>query len=86
MRSNQYTVTTTAQIVVPADNIAREIYIHVLGAGTVYLGHSNVTTANGFLTEKNALPYTLKVPAGENIYALVGTGTEDLRVLTPDLD
>ena len=81
MKSSKYTVTTTAQIVVPAKNYNREIYTHVIGNGIVYLGGSDVTIANGTSTEKHTTPAAFFVPAGETIYAIVGSGTEDLRVL-----
>jgi hypothetical protein len=81
MKSSKYTVTTTAQIVVPAKNYNREIYTHVIGNGIVYLGGSDVTIANGTPTEKHTAPAAFFVPAGETIYAIAESGTEDLRVL-----
>jgi quercetin dioxygenase-like cupin family protein len=81
MKSSKYTVTTTAQIVVPAKNYNREIYTHVIGNGIVYLGGSDVTIANGTSTEKHTAPAAFFVPAGETIYAIVESATEDLRVL-----
>ena len=81
MKSTKYTVTTTAQIVVPAKNFNREVYTHVVGNGIVYLGDSTVTSTAGTPTEKHTTPFSLFVPAGETIYAIVATATEDLRVL-----
>jgi hypothetical protein len=81
MKSTKYTVTTTAQIVVPAKNYNREIYTHVIGNGIVYLGGSDVTSANGTSTEKHTTPASFFVPAGETLYAIVESATEDLRVL-----
>lgn len=81
MKSTAYTVTTTAQIVVPAKNYNREIYTHVTGNGIVYLGGSDVLSTTGTPTEKHTTPIALFVPAGETIYAIVASATEDLRVL-----
>ena len=81
MKSTKYTVTTTAQIVVPAKNFNRGVYTHITGNGIVYLGDSTVTSATGTPTEKHTTPFSLFVPAGETIYAIVATATEDLRVL-----
>ena len=81
MKSTKYTVTTTAQIVVPAKNFNREIYMHVIGNGIVYLGDSTVTSTAGTPTEKGAQPFNIFVPGGETVYALVASATEDLRVL-----
>jgi hypothetical protein len=81
VKSTKYTVTTTAQIVVPAKNYNREIYTHVIGNGIVYLGGSDVLSTTGTPTEKHTTPAAFFVPAGETIYAIVGSGTDDLRVL-----
>ena len=63
----------------------RTIYIHVIGAGTVYLGDATVTSDNGLLTEKNAVPLELILPAHEELWAVTDTGTESLRLLIPSL-
>ena len=81
MKSTKYTVTTTAQIVVPAKNFNREVYTHVIGNGIVYLGGSDVLSTTGTPTEKHTTPSAFFVPAGETIYAIVASATEDLRVL-----
>jgi hypothetical protein len=86
MNTAAYTITTTRQLVIPADNINRIVYLHALGTGTVYIGGANVTSANGMLTEKNAVPFEFMLPAGETLYAVTATGTEELRILTPSVD
>jgi hypothetical protein len=83
MISNTVTVTTTAALVVASSQSWRTIYIHVIGTGVVYLGGSDITTANGLLTEKNAVPLMLEIPAGEELWALTDTGTENLRIMKP---
>jgi hypothetical protein len=83
MISNTTTVTTTAALVVASSQSWRTIYIHVLGAGTVYLGGSDVTSSNGLLTEKNAVPLMVEIPAGEELWAVTGSGTENLRIMKP---
>jgi hypothetical protein len=83
MISSQYTVTTTVSQVVAAAESWRTIYLHVIGTGVVYLGGSTVTSATGMLTEKAAVPFQMILPAGETLYAVTGSGTEDLRILTP---
>jgi hypothetical protein len=86
MKSISKTVTTTAAVVIAADDFERTCYVHVLGAGTVYLGGDDVTSANGFLTEKNAIPQTIIVPRNQTVWAVVASGTENVRILTPDVD
>jgi hypothetical protein len=85
MISTATTVTTTAQRILAKSNSYRTIYIHVQGAGTVYLGGSNVTSTNGMVTEKHAVPLMLEIPAQEELWAVTASGTESLRLLLPDL-
>ena len=72
--------------IVAADNINREIYVHAIGAGVVYIGGADVTSANGMLTEKNAVPFAMHLPANEELYAITASGTEEVRVMTPSED
>ena len=85
MISSNKSITTTASKIMSASTAVRTIYIHVLGAGTVYLGDATVTSSNGFLTEKNAVPLTIELPANEELWAVTGAGTESLRLLIPTL-
>ena len=86
MSSNQCTITTTRQVVVAAAPANRQVYLHVIGNNIVCLGGSDVTGANGMPTEKGAVPFEICVPAGENLYAVSASGTEDLRVLRASYD
>ena len=81
MKSTKYTITTTPQAIAPKRNNYRAIYLHVIGNGIVYLGGSDVTATDGTATEKSAVPFELYIPAGETVYAMVASATEDLRVL-----
>ena len=85
MISTATTINTTAQKILSKSNSYRTVYIHVTGAGTVYLGGSDVTSSNGLLTEKNAVPLQLVIPSQEELWAVTATGTESLRILTPGL-
>ena len=78
MISSATTVTTTAQRIVAKSNSFRTVYVHVQGNGTVYLGGSTVTSVNGLLTEKNAVPLALEIPAQEELWAVTASGTESL--------
>ena len=82
MKSSAYTITSTASRVITAEPLTRLVYLHVLGNGVVYLGGSDVTAANGLLTEKAAAPQPLTIPNGEELWAVTGVGiTEELRIL-----
>ena len=86
MKSQSYSVSTTRVKIVSADNINRTVYLHCIGTGAVYIGGNDVTAANGMLTEKNAVPFEMFLPLGEELYAITATGTEEVRVLTPSQD
>lgn len=86
MKSTNKVVTTTASLVIAADDLQRTCYIHVIGAGTVYLGGDDVTSTDGLLTEKHAVPLELVVPQNQTVWAVTASGTENLRILTPDVD
>jgi hypothetical protein len=86
MKSQSYSVTTTTVKIVAADNINRQIYIHAIGNGVVYIGGADVTSTNGMLTEKHTVPFEMFLPASEELYAITATGTQEVRVLTPSQD
>ena len=84
MRSTQTSVTTTATLLVAADNVNRQVYIHAISNTAIYLGGSTVTTSNGFLLEKDDGYLAVTIPINETLYAIVGTGTETVSVLLPN--
>jgi hypothetical protein len=84
MRSTQTSVTTTATLLVAADNVNRQVYIHAISNTAIYLGGSTVTTSNGFLFEKDDGYLAITIPIGETLYAIVSTGTETVSVLLPN--
>lgn len=87
MISKSYSITSTRQIVVEADDITREVYIQIVGNSTVYVGGSDVTSSNGIPFEKHSAPHAVIVPSRQTVYGVCADGvTETLRVLLPDLD
>lgn len=86
MKTASFSVSTTRVQIITADNIYREVYLHTLGAGAVYIGGADVTSANGMLTEKNAIPFAINLPANESLWAITATGTEEVRIMTPNTD
>jgi hypothetical protein len=86
MRSSSVTVTTSPTLLVAADDTHRSVYLHVVGNATVYLGSETVTTANGLNTEKHTSPLEIIIPSRQTLYGIVAASTEDVRVLTPDID
>jgi hypothetical protein len=86
MKTFAYTVGTTRVLIVPADDTHREIYIHAIGNDVVYVGGDDVTASNGLLTEKGAVPFAVTLPAKQPLYAITASGTQEVRVMTPDTD
>lgn len=82
MNTQAFSITTTRSKIVSASVNARQVSLHVIGAGTVYLGGSDVTSANGMLTEKNAVPFTFTLPANNELWA-VSAAPEEVRVMLP---
>ena len=87
MISKSYSVTDTRQVVVAADDLARYVYVQIVGNSTVYVGGADVTDTNGLPYAKHSSPHTVFVPQRETLYAVCANGvTETLRVLLPNLD
>ena len=82
MKSRVFTVNTTAVEIVSVEPTNRTALIHVVGNNIVYLGGSDVTTTDGYITEKNGVPVMVPIPAGEALYAVAAAGaSESVRVL-----
>lgn len=84
MISTSHTVTTTPVKLLSPSNSYRTVYVHIVGAGAVYFGGANVTTANGLPTEKHTTPLEIFVPAEEELWA-VSANSEEIRFLKPAL-
>jgi hypothetical protein len=79
--SAQVSVTTTAIVIVPATNFDQTANLHNLGGGAIYLGGSDVTTANGYKFD-NGDKLTVTVGDREALYAIAASGTHTVAVLT----
>jgi len=78
-----HTVTDTATKVLDADNLNREVFLQIVGNTTVYLGDNDaVTDANGFPIVKHTAPIRGLLGAGQELWAIVASGTESLRIFT----
>jgi hypothetical protein len=77
--ARRITVGTAAVAVgTAAPGITRQITFANHGSGEVAIGDSNLTWANGFRLGKGGIPYTLTITDGDIVYAIIGTGTQDL--------
>ena len=77
--STQVTITSTASVIVSA-NSYRNIYLHNLGGGAIYIGGSNVTTSNGYKLD-NGDKLSLIIGDREALYAIANSGTHNVGVL-----
>lgn len=78
-----HTATTSATKVLDADSINREVFLQIIGNATVYLGdNDSVTTSNGFPVVKHTDAIRGLLGAGQELWCIVASGTEDLRVFT----
>jgi len=78
-----HTATTSATKVLDATNTHRDVFMQIIGNETVYLGDDNlVTTSNGLPIQKNAEPIHKVLVPNQELWAIVGLGTESLRVFT----
>ena len=77
--SAQVTVTTTATLLVAASTFDQTVWIHNSG-GALYIGASNVTTANGYKLDTDD---KMELPVGDNeaLYGIVASGTNTVFVL-----
>jgi len=75
------TVTTTrVKIVSAAVNSTRTVIVRPVG-NSVYVGGSDVTTANG-LEISNNTNFSIVIPPGEELWAVVSSGTHSVTTLT----
>jgi hypothetical protein len=77
--STQVTISDTASVIVSA-NSYRNIYLHNLGGGAIYLGGSNVSTSNGYKLD-NGDKLSLIIGDTEALYGVAASGTHTLAVL-----
>lgn len=75
--SAQYTVGTTASVIVADSVAAEEVHLHTTG-GLLYVGGPDVTTANGLrLDSGDKITFNTHVGA---MYAVTNTGTTTVYV------
>jgi hypothetical protein len=77
--SSQVSVGTTATLLVAASTFDQTVWLHNSG-GALYIGASNVTTANGYKLDTDD---KMELPVGDNegLYGIVASGTNTVFVL-----
>lgn len=76
--TRQVSVGTTAVQLVDATNVADTVALHTAG-GSVYIGHSDVTSSTGYKLEANTNLVIDNQEAG--IWAITASGTHTVHVL-----
>jgi len=76
--SANYTVTTTAAVVVANDQAAEEVHFHS-SSGTLYHGGADLTVANGYRMDNG--DKVVVQNHGNAIYAITSSGTSNLSTL-----
>lgn len=77
--SRQVTITTTPTIIVPANIADQTALLHATN-DDLFIGGSDLTTANGYLVDhKDKL--TIQVGDHEGLYGVVSSGTTTVSVL-----
>lgn len=79
-KSSVQTITTTRSIAVPALPGDQSVYLHS-SSGTLYIGGEDLTAANGYRLD-NGDKLTIMVGDHEPLYAITGSGTSTLYVLS----
>ena len=77
--SRQITVTTTPTILVPANIADQTALVHATTA-TLFIGGSDVTTANGYIVDHKD-KVTVQVGDHEGLYGVVTSGSTTVSVL-----
>ena len=77
--SSQVSVGVTATLLVAASTFDQTVWLHNSG-GALYIGASNVTTANGYKLDTGD---KMELPVGDNegLYGIVASGTNTVFVL-----
>ena len=77
--SSQVTVTTTATLLVAATGFDQTVWVHNSG-GALYIGASNVTTANGYKLDTGD---KMQLPVGDNegLYGVTASSSHIVAVL-----
>jgi hypothetical protein len=77
--SSQVSVGVTATLLVAASTFDQTVWLHNSG-GALYIGASNVTTANGYKLDTDD---KMELPVGDNegLYGIVASGTNTVFVL-----
>ena len=85
MKSVVVTVTTSPTLIVAADNFYRTVYLHNSVGQNIYVGDSNVSTTTGYHIAGGD-HQEFVIPTNEKLYAICASLTNDVIILTPDLD
>jgi hypothetical protein len=84
LTTGQVNIVATATPIAQSDSDGCAIHIHIPGNTGLYLGASNVTTANGLFLDKGAGVRTFQLNAGDALYGIATSGTVAITYLRID--
>ena len=80
--SAQYSIDGTAVRIATTGEGYRDVHVHNIGNGAVYLNGANtVTTANGFYVDKGAGPQVFHIAPQDEMWAIAGGTAQTVTVL-----
>lgn len=80
MKSEHIAVGLTAVRILTAQDTTRHVYFHDDSSHPIYLGGSDVTTANGLYVPKNTL-LEMVIPAHEELWCVSGHADQQISIL-----
>lgn len=78
--SAQYSVAATAIKIAPTADGYRNVHVHNVGNGAVYLGTSAVTTSTGFYLDKGAGPQVFHLDPQDELWAIATATAQTVTV------
>ena len=80
--SAQYSIDGTAVKIASTNQGYRDVHVHVVGNGAVYLNGSNaVTTSTGFYLDKGAGPQVFHIGPQDELWGIAGGTAQTVTVL-----
>jgi hypothetical protein len=81
VNSRAVSVGTTATRLDNSGNNAQSLAVYNAGSATVYVGGSDVTTANGIPVAATSWGPGMDLKPGDALYGIVASGTHEVRVI-----
>jgi hypothetical protein len=81
--TSQVTVTTERQMIIPVDNVTRDVLLHA--KHEIFIGNSGVTSTSGYIMD-NGDVLRMSLMEGEDLWVVAGANSGTLHVLASKVD